>query len=682
MKRLLAMIIFSALLSSSSVSIWAIEEKVEGDAEAAKHGYEAAYHQVIEEETGPDFLFRQYDLAVLSHYSYMIASGGEAMVIDPSRDVDRYIKDANKLGLEIRRVYLTHSHADFIAGHIELAQKTGAEIMINKDSGAGYPHTPVTDYDEITFGRIRTIVRLTPGHTPDGTCLFLYYPDTAKDPKLVFTGDTLFIGSVGRPDLMGGTMSAAELATMGYNTWQQVLSKVPHETKIYPAHGAGSLCGANLSDEPVSTFGEQWKQNPYFQYKDQATYVMSVLDGLPEAPQYFGHNAKMNKLGPVPVEALKKMPRELTSQEVERMALGGAWLLDVREAGLFSAGHIPGSINIPIRGRFETWVGTMIPWGKPFVIIGSEEEVKEAKFRLTRIGYDQPAGYLKGGIQAWKRDARPVKTVMLVKPHDLNEQIQMGSAPILVDVRLPKEWMGLRIAEKMLNMPINVLHLEAVRLDPAMPVMTICNSAYRSSMGASVLLKAGFKDVRNLEGGSQAWLEAGLPTYSSSKREGKEGGATSAYVELPERISARDLAQRLLDLPGSLDIVDIRPPWQFEEYHIPGSVNISVSEVLHDPALLIGKSPLVIVCRDGSVSAAVAGAIFSKSERPVRYLVGGVSRYWNEIMLPPGIVNETGMERGLVNPQDPPIQTPQPQSGKKTTPAPPKAKKKRANAGC
>jgi rhodanese-related sulfurtransferase/glyoxylase-like metal-dependent hydrolase (beta-lactamase superfamily II) len=682
MKRLLMMTIFSLLLGLSPGRLLASEKKVEGDAEAAKHGYEAAYHQVIEEETSPDFVFRQYDLAVLSHYSYMVASGGEAMIIDPSRDVDRYIKDANKLGFKITRVYLTHSHADFVAGHMELAQKTGAKILINGEAGADYPHSPVTDYDEIKFGKVRAVVRLTPGHTPDGTCLFLHYPDRLKDPKLVFTGDTLFIGSVGRPDLMGGTISAAELATMGYNTWQKVLSKVPHETKIYPAHGAGSLCGANLSDEPVSTFGEQWKENPYFQYKDLATYVMSVLDGLPEAPQYFKHNAKMNKLGPALVEASEKLPQALSSQEVEQMVQRGAWLLDVREAGLFAEGHVPDSINIPIRGRFETWAGTMIPWGTPFVIIGSEEEAMEARFRLSRIGYDRPAGYLKGGVPAWRNDAGPVKTVMMVKPRELNKQIQQGTAPVLVDVRLPKEWMGLRIADKMLNMPINALHLEAMRLDPAMPVMTICNSAYRSSMGASVLLKAGFKDVRNLEGGSQAWIEEGLPTYSSKKVEGKEDEAASTYVDLPERMSVQDLAQRLLDLPGSIDIVDIRPKWQFEEYHIPGSANIALSEVLHDPALLVGKSPLVIVCRDGFLSATVAGAIFSKSERPIKYLAGGVSRYWDEIMLPPGIINETGMERGLAIPQDSPIRKPQPPSAEKTAPEPPKPKKKRANAGC
>jgi rhodanese-related sulfurtransferase len=242
--------------------------------------------------------------------------------------------------------------------------------------------------------------------------------------------------------------------------------------------------------------------------------------------------------------------------------------------------------------------------------------------------------------------------------------------------------MGLRIAEKMLNMPINDLHLEAARLDPAMPVMTICNSAYRSSMGASVLLKAGFKDVQNLEGGSQAWIDAGLPTYSSKKIEGREGGAPATYVELPERMSAHDLAQRLHDLPGSLEIVDIRPRWQFEEYHIPGSTQAAVSDVLHNPAFLMGKSPLVVVCRDGSLSAAVAGAIFSKSERPIRYLVGGVSVYWDEIMVPAGIVTESGMDSVQAVPSAPPIQEPQVPLEKKKAPAPLRPKKKRANAGC
>lgn len=676
------LVAISCLICLLSGSLSASEQKVEGDAEAAKHGYEAAYHQVMEEETSEDFVFRQYDLAVLSHFSYLVGSGGEAMIIDPSRDVDRYLQDASKLGLKITRVYLTHSHADFVAGHMELARKTGAKIIINKDSGVGYPHTPVTDYDEIKFGRVRAVVRLTPGHTPDGTCLFLHYPGTEKNPKLVFTGDTLFIGSVGRPDLMGGTVSAAELATMGYKTWQNVLSKVPHETKLYPAHGAGSLCGANLSDEPVSTFGKQWKENPYFQYKDLATYVMSVLDGLPVAPQYFGHNARINKLGPDSVEESGKMPQELSPREVEKLIEDGAWLIDVREPGLFAAGHVPGSMNIPVRGRFETWVGTMIPWGKPFVLIGSEAETAETKFRLTRIGYDQPVGYLKGGVEAWKEDKRPLSTVMMVKPNELNKQIQERSAPVLVDVRLPKEWTDLRIAEKMLNMPLDKLHLEATRLDPAMPVMTVCNSAYRSSMGASVLLRAGFKAVQNLDGGSQAWIDSGLPTYSAKKAESKDVGAPATYVDLPERMSVYDLAQRLLDLPGSVEIIDIRPRWQFEEYHIPGSTQAAVSDVLNNASLLVGKSPLVIVCRDGSLSAALAGAIFSKSERPIRYLLGGVSLYWDEIKLPAGIVSESGRGAGQVVPSGPPTQELRPPSQEETVPAPPKTKKKRVDAGC
>ena len=274
----------------------------------------------------------------------------------------------------------------------------------------------------------------------------------------------------------------------------------------------------------------------------------------------------------------------------------------------------------------------------------------------------------------------------MVKPRDLYGQIQSGSAPILLDVRLPKEWMGLRIAERLLNIPIDRLSADAKRLDPNMPVMTICNSAYRSSMGASVLLKAGFKDVRNLEGGGQAWIDAGLPTFSSKKGTKTVLKRPEAYVGLPERISPRDLAQTLLDLPGSMEIVDIRPDWQFKEYHIPDSANVPLNEIMHNPSYHVGKRPLVIVCRDGSIAAAVAGAIFSKTERPVKYLIGGVARYWDEIMRPAGIISDTG----------PPAISPLPKGSApgssarempKTSPppaksSPPKKKRKRPSAGC
>ena len=666
------------------------EKGMAGDAEAAKHGFEAAMLQVVEEENLTDFIFRQYDLGVLSHFSYLLGSEGEAIVVDPCRDVDRYVKDARELGLKITGIYLTHSHADFVAGHTELARETGALIYINKLSESGYKHVSTTDKYELKFGNVRCVVRNTPGHTPDGTCLFVYYPAASKDPRLVLTGDTLFIGSVGRPDLMGGKYSAAELATMIFNTWNNILAHVPEAAKIYPAHGAGSLCGANLSDATVSTFGEQKKENPYIQHKSLAAFVTAVIGDLPKAPQYFGHNVAMNRDGPPLVDWKKKMPHALSAGEVAEKAKQGAWLLDVRDPVEFAEGHVPGSINIPARGRFETWTGIMLPWGEPFVLIGSDTDVQEARFRLHRIGYDNPAGYLEGGLAAWTETRMPVNTVKLVVPRDLHDQIRQGTAPVLVDVRLPKEWMALRISENLLNIPIDRLAVESPRLDPRMPVLTICNSAYRSSMGASVLLKAGFKDVRNLEGGSEAWINAGLPAYSAKGKAEKAPKAV-VYVNLPERISPSDLAQQLMDLPGSIDVADIRPAWQFSEYQIPESYNVAVEEVMHNPSYLVGKRPLVIVCRDGSVSAAVAGSLISKTQRPIKFLVGGVSRYWDEMARPRGIRSDgmtgpAGAGTGVAPRMDPtsppgaPPATMAPGLTPEEKPAP--VQKKKPSAGC
>ena len=276
---------FCAFLTMAFTAGSGLSAGMAGDAEAASHGDEAAFPQLVAETEikADDFVFRQYNLGVLSHYSYLIGSGGEAMIVDPARDIGKYLEDAKALNLKITRVYMTHSHADFVAGHAELAKACGAKIIANEATQAGYPHKPVKDGDTIAFGNVRGVVVTTPGHTPDGTCLYVHHPASAPDPDFVLTGDTLFIGSVGRPDLMGEGMTAAALARMGFDSWNQKLSKLPDATKIFPAHGAGSLCGAHLSDKPVSTIGEQRLENPYIHHKDLNAYVMAVIDGLPAA---------------------------------------------------------------------------------------------------------------------------------------------------------------------------------------------------------------------------------------------------------------------------------------------------------------------------------------------------------------------------------------------------------------
>jgi len=617
----------------AAVSAWA--GGLPGDAEAATHGDEAASVLLVKEteQKTSDFVFRQYNLGVLSHYSYLIGSGDEALIVDPARDISRYLKDAQELGLKITRVYLTHSHADFVAGHVELVKATGASIIMNDATQAGFPHKPVKDGDSIAFGQVRGMIVTTPGHTPDGTCLYVFCPANENNPRLVLTGDTLFIGSVGRPDLMGKGMSAAALAEMGFHSWKDKLSKLPDDTRFFPAHGAGSLCGAHLSDKPVSTIGEQRRENVYLQHKDLLSYVMAVIDGLPDAPQYFKHNAKMNHDGPPLVDWEKTMPPAIPAAGVLAQAQKGAWIIDVRDAKAFAVAHPQGAISIGIRGRFETWSGIMVPWGEPFVLVGSDDEVREASFRLKRIGYDKPAGFLQGGVEAWKQAKLPVGSLKLLKPQELHRQMQAGTAPIIVDVRLPSEWMALRIGN-VLNIPINKMFADSKRLSKDMPVLTVCNSAYRSSMGASVLLKQGFKEIFNMEGGSEAWIAAGLPTLGATGVGHGTAAAPARNVRLPDRIAAADLKRLLMDLPGTFDLVDMRPAAQFTDFSLPGAVNADIADVIANPAYLNGAVPLVLVDRDGSLAMAVGGILSQKTTRPIKVLFGGLEAYWNTSAMP------------------------------------------------
>lgn len=650
-----------------------------GDAEAAAHGDEAASLQLVTEteQKADDFVFRQYTLGVLSHYSYLIGSGGEALIVDPARDVSRYLRDARELGLKITKVYLTHSHADFVAGHMELAKAAGAEIIINAATQAGFPHRPVKDDDSILLGKVRGRIVTTPGHTPDGTCLYVYYPADAKNPKLVLTGDTLFIGSVGRPDLMGEGMSAAALAEMGFHSWQDKLSKLPDDTPFFPAHGAGSLCGAHLSDKPVSTIGEQRRDNVYLQHTELMPYVMAVIDGLPDAPQYFKHNARMNHDGPPLVDWDKVMPPALSAAEVATHEQKGGWLIDVRDANSFAAAHPQGAISIGIRGRFETWTGIMIPWGEPFILTGTEADVQEAAFRLKRIGYDAPIGMLKGGVDAWGKANLPIGSISLLKPQELYRQMQAGTAPIVVDVRLPSEWMALRIGN-VLNIPLNRMFFDSKRLAKEMPVLTVCNSAYRSSMGASVLRKLGFMRVYNMEGGSEAWIAAGLPTWSAEGVASPASSPPARAVRLPERLSAAELKRMLMDLPGAFEVVDIRPPAQYGDFNIPGTKNVDIAEVIANPAFLNGAVPLVIVDRDGSLAMAVGGILSQKTPRVIKVLYGGLEAFWNESPLPPPPAMVPASRPGPVPSMRPAGPAPAPMAPAPPPPAVPKKK----SAGC
>ncbi|ROQ92192.1 MBL fold metallo-hydrolase [Desulfosoma caldarium] len=672
--KIRAMVLFFLFMSLVSVPVnaGAAEGGIK-DAESASHGFEASEYQVVDAYKFPGLEVVQFHLAVLSHYSYMVVSDGQALLVDPVRDVFAYLDYAQKNNLKIMGVFLTHNNADFVAGHIEVAKMIGCPIYIGSHSGASFPHEPLREGSVITVGDAEIHILETPGHTPESTSGVIYSKQNPNTPLAILTGDALFVGSVGRPDLMGGQMAAATLASMMFDTWTQKLSKLPDEVVVFPAHGAGSLCGAHLSDEPTSTIGAERRSNVYLQHKSRGEFIAAILEGLPEAPQYFKHNAAMNKKGPDPVAWDAPLPA-LDSVSMALTQPDTYYVVDVRDAKDYAAAHVPNSVNIGLRGRFETWVGIMVPWDANLVLVGSEQELKEAVKRLTRVGYSPKT--LEWNV--WKTAGLKTNVNALIKPRDLYARMQSGSAPMVVDVRLPSEWMGLRIGT-VLNLPLNNLAQESSKLAKDQEVVVVCNSAYRSSMAVGVLERQGFTKVASLDGGSQAWIDAGLPTYGSAAKAASTSAVPKRHVPLPERMSPEALQRLMVDLPGTFDLVDIRPASAFADYSLPGSVNADIADVMFNPAYLVGSGPLILVDRDGSLAMAVGGVLAQKTKRPIKVLYGGLEAYWRDMELRPAVTMRMspGGSMSVPAPKAAPAPEPAP-----SAPAPAPQKPKKKPAGC
>ena len=630
MNRNAGIALFSDVLRASAIALLLAGSMGQAaaikDAEAASHVDTAAVQTVVKTYEFSGVKIVQLNLAVLSHYSYFVVSGTEALMVDPDRDIQVYLDMAKKEGWTVKGVFLTHSHADFVAGHSEFTQALGCSVYQSKESGAKYSINALSDQQTVPWGEVTLQFLSTPGHTPDGMCALVFDKTDKAKPRAILTGDTLFVGSVGRPDLMGGTLAASALAGMSYDTWVNKLSKLDDSVIVLPAHGAGSLCGANLSDAPSSTIGAERTSNPYLQHKARNDFITAVLEGLPDAPQYFKHNAQMNREGPplvtwdAPLPPVPALDKTLTDIDT-------SYVVDLRDAKSFAAGHIPNSVNIALRGRLETWVGIMVPWGGRTVLCGSGEELKEAVYRLHRVGYDI-AGTV--GVDAWVAAKQPALSNEPIQPQALYQRMKDGTAPVIVDVRLPSEWMGLRIGN-VVNLPLNLLgDLALTKLDPQEPVVTVCNSAYRSSMGVGVLERKGFKKVSSMVGGSEAWIEQGLPVIQPAAPGGAAPSQPKRAVKLPDRVDASALKRLVTDLPGTYDLVDVRPAEQFSDYHLAGARNVELADLISDPAFLTGAGPLVIVDRDGSLAMAAGGILSQKTERQVKVLFGGLEAYWRD----------------------------------------------------
>ncbi|MFM8282546.1 MAG: rhodanese-like domain-containing protein [Planctomycetaceae bacterium] len=462
----------------------------------------------------------QYYLACLSHASYMIVDeiSKTAAVVDPQRDVDTYLADAARAGVAIKHVFLTHFHADFIAGHIELRDKAGATIHLGARAQAEFARVPMKDGDVVEFGDTRLVVMETPGHTPEGISILVY--DLAKsrtEPLAVLTGDTLFIGDVGRPDLLASIgVTADELADMLYESITEKLAKLPDATLVYPAHGAGSMCGKSLSKETVSTIGEQKRFNYALQPMSREAFKALVTADQPEAPEYFVHDAILNrKERPSLGDSMERTLQPLTVDAALELAAAGAQLLDVRDGIDFEGGHLRGAINIALSGKYATWAGSMLSHDRPIVVIAEEGGEEEAVMRLGRIGFDGVAGYLAGGMNALAgRDALVERTARITAPALVEwlagRRPDAGPTPTVVDVRSPAEHAGGRIAGAV-NIPLLHLEKRIAEIPAGRPVVVHCEGGYRSAIAASVLQRHGRADAHDLVGGYKAWLAARPP---------------------------------------------------------------------------------------------------------------------------------------------------------------------------
>ena len=460
-------------------------------------------------------VFEQFYLGCLAQASYLIGSDGEAAVVDPRRDVDVYIEEAKARGLRIRHVIETHLHADFVSGHRELAERTGAKIYFGEKAGAKFDHVAVRDGDEVRMGRVTLKFLETPGHTPESISIVV--TDRAKSdvPEAVLTGDTLFIGDVGRPDLLGARVSPDVLAGQLYDSLHEKLLKLPDPVKVYPAHGAGSLCGRNISSETSSTIGEQRKFNYALRPMSREEFVTLVTTDLPEAPAYFSRDAALNREGPGSLEDLPAPPA-LLPDGVAELQKAGAVVLDTRPAAEYGAGHVPGSLHIGRSGQLASWAGALLSPGEPIVLVAEDEEhVGETRTRLARVGLENVAGYLAGGIRAWDEAGRPLGKTEQIAVDELRARLSEDPELQLVDVRRPPEWRDGHIGEAT-PMPLDRLAELSASLDPSRPVAAICAGGYRSSIATSLLERLGFARVTNVVGGMAAWTGARYGVSESS----------------------------------------------------------------------------------------------------------------------------------------------------------------------
>jgi glyoxylase-like metal-dependent hydrolase (beta-lactamase superfamily II)/rhodanese-related sulfurtransferase len=474
-------------------------------------------------------IFKQFYLPCLAHASYLIGdeATGTAAVVDPQRDIDQYIAFASEHALKIKHVFLTHLHADFVAGHLELRDRAGATIYLGGAAKAAYAFTPLRDGDILEFGRVRLKALETPGHTPESISIVVYDLDASDTlPHAVLTGDTLFIGDVGRPDLRVALgWSAADLGGMLFDSLHDKLLSLPDESLVYPAHGAGSLCGKAISKETVSTLGEQRRLNYALQPMSKEAFIGVVTADQPEAPPYFTYDAVLNSQErPTLDQALAREMKPLTLDAVLAMQAEGAQvggvqigvqILDTRDPEEFAAAHLAGSINVGLGGQYATWAGTVLDPTHPIVIIAVPGRENESATRLGRIGFDHVVGYLDNGMQSLESRPELIAFTEHLSAQSAAELLSSHQPPLAIDVRAPREREQKHI-EGSVSLPLNHLVAGLKTLPKNRPLLIYCAGGYRSSIAASLLQGRGFDSVAEIAGGFAAWEAANLPVVAQA----------------------------------------------------------------------------------------------------------------------------------------------------------------------
>jgi len=463
-------------------------------------------------------ILKQFYLPCLAHASYLIGdeATGTAAVVDPQRDTDQYTAFAAEHALQIKHVFLTHLHADFIAGHLELRDRVGATIYLGAAAKAAYTFTPLRDGDVLEFGRVRLKMLETPGHTPESISILVYDLNASDtQPHSVLTGDTLFIGDVGRPDLRAALgWSATELGGMLFDSLHKLLG-LPDQSLVYPAHGAGSLCGKAISKETVSTLGEQRRLNYALQPMSKEAFIQVVTADQPDAPAYFTYDAVRNsEERPTLDEALAREMNPLTLDAVLKLQANGAQILDTRDPDEFAAAHLKGSINIGLSGQYATWVGTILDRTHPIVIIADPGRENESAIRLGRIGFDHVAGYLQNGLHSLESRPELVAFTEHFSAPFTAVLLSSSEPPLVIDVRTPREREQKHI-DGSLSIPLSRLVENAEALPKNRPLLVYCAGGYRSSIAASLLQGRGFEPVCEIAGGIAAWEAAKLPVRSA-----------------------------------------------------------------------------------------------------------------------------------------------------------------------